>query len=464
MKKDNTYVIVGNSAAGLSAIESIRRVDKSSNIINISREPHRPYSRCLLSYYLAGQYDKDILWIRPEDYYKKYDVEPLLNTAVEKVDSKKKIIAVDGKKIDFDKLLIATGASAKSIKINGSDKKGVFVLRTLEDAAGILNMLPHVKKACVLGGGLIGMRAAYALKKRGVKVHVIVKSTHIFSQMLDSEAADMMRQHLESNGIEISTGLEAKEISGKDSVNGILLDDGNSIDCELVIIGKGVSANMEMAKGEVKANIGIVADEHLQTDNKDIYAAGDVAETYDILEGANSVNQIWPAAIRQGKIAGLNMAGEEARYEGSYGTNSLDFFDLAVMSFGVVHPVRKIFSNGVKAKSDVRLRQGYGGLSSEALAKEDEFEELIEMDTTRRLYRKIVLKGKRIVGGVLINDVERHGILLNLALQKIDISDIKDILADEYFDFGKVIPLVKRQGKCFVRSEYKDALSTYGGL
>lgn len=434
MKKNNAYVVIGNSAAGLSAIELIRRIDKSSKIINISKEPHRPYSRCLLSYYLAGQYDKDILWIRSEDYYKKYDVEPLLNTSVEKVDGKKKIVTAGGnKKIDFDKLLIATGASAKSINIKGADKKGVFVLRTLEDAEGIFKMLQAVKKACILGGGLIGMRAAYALKKRGVNVHVIVKSPHIFSQMLDAEAADMMRQHLESNGIEISTGLEAKEILGKDSVSGLILDDGNKLDCELIIIGKGVSANMEIVKGEVKANMGILADEHLQTDNKDIYAAGDVAETYDILEESNSINQIWPAAIRQGKVAGINMAGEEMRYEGSYGTNSLDFFDLAVMSFGVV-----------KAKSD-------------------EFEELIEIDTTRRLYRKIVLKGKRIVGGVLINDVERHGILLNLALHKIDISGIKDILADEYFDFGKVIPLIKRQGKGFVRPEYKDALSTYGG-
>src|SRR3990167_3776866 len=142
MGKFKVYAIIGNSAAGLSAIESIRRVDKSAKIVNISKEPHRPYSRCLLSYYLAGQYDKDILWIRSEDYYKKYDVESLLNTTVEKVDGKKKIVTVGGnKKIDFDKLLIATGASAKSINIKGADKKGVFVLRTLEDAAGILDML-----------------------------------------------------------------------------------------------------------------------------------------------------------------------------------------------------------------------------------------------------------------------------------------------------------------------------------
>ncbi len=427
MQKNKIYAIIGNSAAGLAAIESIRRVDQSSKIINISDQPQRPYSRCLLSYYLAGQYDRDILYVRPEDYYKKYDTESLLNTAVTGADIKNRTLEVSGKKkISFDKLLIATGASAKSVNIKGADKKGVFVLRTLKDADGILEMLPNVKKACILGGGLIGLRAAYALKRRGVDVHTIVKSRHIFSQMLDTEAADIMRQHLEVNGIEISTGLEATEISGKDSVDGVILDDGNRIDCQLIIIGKGVAANLEIVKGLVKTDTGILADEHLETDKKDIYAAGDVAQTYDILEEKDNVNQIWPAAIRQGKIAGLNMADEETKYEGSYGMNSLDFFDLAVMSFGVV-----------KVKG--------GG-----------FDEMITLDTKRRLYRKIVIKSNKIVGGVLINDVERHGILLHLALQKIDISDIKDILVDEWFDFGKVIPLIKRQANLFVMPEYKD--------
>src|SRR3989338_8968817 len=139
MRKDKVYAIIGNSAAGLAAIESIRRIDKSSKIINISREPHRPYSRCLLSYYLAGQYGKDILWIRPEDYYLKFGSEPLLNTAVTAIDIKSRTVVTSGKKkITFDTLLIASGASAKSLGIPGVDKKGVFVLRTLDDADGIL--------------------------------------------------------------------------------------------------------------------------------------------------------------------------------------------------------------------------------------------------------------------------------------------------------------------------------------
>src|SRR3989338_2640154 len=151
MGKFKVYAIIGNSAAGLMAIESIRRVDKSAKIVNISKEPHRPYSRCLLSYYLAGQYDKDILWIRPEDYYKRFDAEPILNTSVTGVDVKNKTLELSNKKkIAFDKLLIASGASAKSIGVKGADKKGVFVLRELEDADAILEVLPKAKKVCIL--------------------------------------------------------------------------------------------------------------------------------------------------------------------------------------------------------------------------------------------------------------------------------------------------------------------------
>lgn len=433
MKKNKTFVVIGNSAAGISCIEAIRGLDKDSRVINISRESYpRPYSRCLLSYYLAGAIEKERLWIRPENFYKDLDVEPVLGSEVVSIDEKKKRITLSSKKaIDYDKLLFATGASAKRLSIKGIDKKGVFYLRTLEDAEGILSMLNKVKEVSVLGGGLIGMRAAYSLKKQNKKIRVIVKSSHIFSQMLDYESADMLKKQLESNSIKIHTGLEAVEILGKDRVEGILLDDGNKLECQLVIIGKGVSPNLDLLKGKVKINEGILADENLKTSNEDLFAAGDVAETLDILEEKTAINAIWPAAIKQGKIAGINMAGEKATYEGSCGMNSVEFFGMSAISFGIVRP------------------------------KSEEFEELIQADFSKSVYRKVVLKGNKIVGGILVNDVEKHGVILNLALQKIDISDIKDILVDEYFDYAKVIPLIKRQKDKFKRPEYSDTTLTY---
>ena len=432
IKNSNTIVVIGNSTAGLSAIDTIRQYDKRSRIVMISKEPHRPYSRCLLSYYLAGEIGKDRIWIRQKDYYKRNGIEPITGVEVESIDpSKNKIGLSGGKKVSYDRLLIASGAAAKFAKITGVDKKGVFVLRTLDDAQDIIAMLPGVKRVAVLGGGLIGMKAAYALSRRRLKVHVIVKSSHIFSQMLDRESSDIMREHLVKNGIEISTGLEAVRIDGDERVKGIELDDGNRLDCQLVIIGKGVSPNIGFAKGAIAANTGILTDERMAADKPGIYAAGDVSETFDLFERKRAINAIWPAAVRQGRIAALNMAVETAHYEGSYGMNSVDFFDLPVISFGLISP------------------------------PDSTFEELIQADFNRSIYRKVIVKDDRIFGGIFINDIARHGILLHLGLQRVDISDIKSILVDEYFDYGRVIPLIKRQTENFIRPEYKDTVFTY---
>ena len=238
------------------------------------------------------------------------------------------------------------------------------------------------------------MRAAYALKKRNKNVNVLVKSGHIFSQMLDHEAADILRKHLEANGVKITTGVEAKEICGNGAAKGVILDNNTQIPAQLIVIGKGVASNTGLVKSHANVEYGVLVDNHLLTSQPDLYAAGDVAQTHDLLEEKSQVNAIWPAAVRQGRIAGLNMAGKDAIYEGSCGMNSVDFFGLSVISFGIVRPV-----------------------------KPSGCEELIGAELGRNIYRKIVLKDNRIVGGIFINDVERHGIYLHLALQKIDVSE-----------------------------------------
>lgn len=432
MKKSKTFVIIGNSAAGLGAIESIRSVDKDSKIINISREPYRPYSRCVLSYYLAGVVDKDRLWIRPENYYKDFDVSPLLNTVVEDIDTKNKKLKLKTQKlkkqISYDKLLFATGANPKKVDIKGSDKKGVFYLRTIDDVEGMLSIINEVKDVAILGGGLIGVRVAQSLTKRNKNVNVVVKSSHIFSQMLDNESADILRRHLENNGIKIYTGRDTKEICGNGKINSIILDDNTKLAAQMVIIGKGVAPNLDLLKDKLNCKEGILVDEHLKTNDPCIYASGDVAETHDILEDKSAVNAIWPAAVRQGKIAGLNMAGKDSVYEGSFGMNSVDFFGLSAISFGVVKP------------------------------KNQGFEELIGAEFRNNIYRKIVLKDNRIVGGILINDVEKHGIYLNLAIQKIDVSSVKELLVDEYFDYAKIMPIIESEVNRFKRKEYQDTI------
>ncbi|HAZ11059.1 MAG TPA: NAD(P)/FAD-dependent oxidoreductase, partial [Candidatus Omnitrophica bacterium] len=344
------YVIIGSSAAGISAIEAIRTKDKTSKIIVISDEKNPLYSRCLISYLLAGTIDEKKIWYRPGSFFKDNKVEALLGIRAEKINAVKKEITLSNKeKLKFDKLLIATGASPKLEDIPGIDKKGVFPLRTIEHTIEIQSMLDKVKSVAVLGGGLIGLRAAYALKNRGKDVSVFVKSGSILSQIIDKDAAGLMQKRIEEKGIKIFTGVAAKEIIGAKSVNGVTFEDGSKHDCELVIIGKGVSPNIEIAKDSgIKTNWGILANEYLRTGVEDIFTAGDVSETNDIALEEGSINAIWPAACEQGRIAGLNMTGESETYEGSLAMNSIEFFGLPVISVGITRPKSDKYKEIVK--------------------------------------------------------------------------------------------------------------------
>jgi len=425
------YVIIGGSAAGIAAAETIRRDDKKSLVTVISDEAVPLYSRCLLTYLIAGSIDEKKLKFRDANFYKDNNIKTYLGKKAVSVDAKKKNVSLeDGTKISYDKLLIATGATAKSVDVAGADKKGVFTLRTIEDARGIIKSLDKAKKIAVLGGGLIGLRDAYALRQRGKEVTVIVKSPHILSQMLDAGAAGMISSIFEKNGIKIMTGVAAKKIEGKKSVEGILLDNGEKLQCQLVIIGKGVKPNTELASSVgLSVGEGINVNEFLQTSDEHIFAAGDVVEAFDVARGKKRINGLWPSAVEQGEIAALNMLGKKTCYDGSLSMNSVDFFGLASISMGITKPKEKDY--------EILSRPG------------------------ENTYKKFVLKGNRIVGMVLVGDIKVAGIVSALIRNKADVSSIKHILLDDNFNYAKIMPLVKESKDKFKQEEFRDTLITY---
>ena len=426
------YIIIGSSAAGISAVEAIRTKDKDSKIIVISDEKKPLYSRCLISYLLAGTIDEKKIWYRKSSFFKNNKVDALLGIKASEINIKKKEILLDNKeKVKFDKLLIATGASPKLENIPGIDKKGVFPLRTIEHMIEIQAMLDKVKSVAVLGGGLIGLRAAYALKNRGKDVSVFVKSGSILSQIVDKGAASLMQKRIEEKGIKIFTGVAAKEITGDKSVKGVALDNGSKHACELVIIGKGVSPNIELAKNSgIKTNWGILTNDSMETSIKNIFSAGDAAETNDIALEEKSINAIWPAACEQARIAGLNMAGEKETYEGSLAMNSIEFFGLPVISVGITRP------------------------------KSTAYEEIVKKDAAKNIYKKVVLKDGIIAGVVFVNSIENIGVIGALIKNKSDITGIKEIILEDYFNYGKIIPLIKKSKKGFREQEFKETTMT----
>lgn len=419
------FVIIGNSAAGIAAVEAIRKKDRESKIVVISDEDYPAYCRCLISYYLAGEVKEDKLLYRAENFYKENNLELWLNKKVNRVAPKKnRIIFEDKNQLSYDYLLIATGASPKFLQIPGIKKRGVFGFRTVRDVKDIEGLLPVTKTACVLGGGLIGLKAAYALKKRNIEVKVIIRSKQVLSQMLDFPAAGFIQRRLEENGIEILLGQDVKEIIGNGDIKAVKLDSGKVLGCSLVIVGKGVSANIDLIKEtEIKVNEGIIANGLLQTNIPNIYTAGDVCESFDLTLGRSSVNALWPVAVEQGKIAGANMAGESINYEGSLGMNSIEFFGLPVISLGI-YKIKEQESSG--------------------------FEELKISDVKNNLYKKLILKNNLLVGAILVGDIKNSGVFLRLIKERIDVSSFKNRLLKADFGYPDIMDFVKEKEKIYV--------------
>ena len=418
------YIIIGNSASGISAVEAIRKKDKSSSILVISDEDYPSYLRCLISYYLAGDIKKDKLIYRPQDFYKDNNIDLILNKKVVKVEPKKnRIVLEDKTQLNYDKLLIATGSSPYFPQIPGVRKKGVFGFRTIKDTEEILRLLTTTKTACILGGGLIGLKAAYALHKHNIEVKVIVKSKQVLSQMLDPLAASFIQKKLEENGIEVIFGQDVVEIIGNGDVKAVKLESGKIIGCSLVIVAKGIRPNIDLIKDtEIKFNEGIVANEYMQTNIPNIYTAGDVCESFDLVLNKYNINALWPIAIEQGRYAGENMTGENLKYPGSLGMNSLEFFGLAVISLGIY-----------------RIKE-----------EESSFEEIKFLDEKNNIYKKLIIKDKRLVGAILVGDIKNSGIFLRLIKEKIDISSIKDKLLKENFGYPFVKDLLKEKEVIYV--------------
>lgn len=427
------YAIIGGSAAGISCIESIRRFDKKSAITLVGEESFKLYSRCLLSYFLAGDIGESKLYFKDTDFFESNNVEAILGVRAEAIDKKaRKILLRNKKTIDFDRLLIAAGARSRMLDIPGIDSKGVYALRTIEDARGIEGMLKTARSAVVLGGGLIGLKAAYAINARGVSVKVVVKSGQVLSQILDAKAASLVQAKIQEKGIAVMKGLEASQIIGKGAVEGVLLDDGSALECQIVIIGKGVEPNIELAKAAgIDSRKGIVTNDYLQTSADGIFAAGDVAETRDIASGKSALNAIWPCAVEQGKIAGKNMADVKTKYDGSLAMNSIEFFGLPVISMGLTRP------------------------------PSDEYEELTAYDERKALYKKVILKDNVIRGYAAAGAIENAGVYNILIRSEVNAGKIKGALLDSNFNYAKAMPLIKEYKEKFDKEEFKDSIITY---
>jgi NAD(P)H-nitrite reductase large subunit len=330
------YVLIGNSAASLAAVDGIRKFDKQGEITIINREQGPAYSRVALPYYVAGEMTLDDLLIRRNPDYQKAGVALVEKENVTAINpSAKQVELESGKKVSYDKLLIGTGSETIVPPIQGLAQVPHHYLWTLDDSINLKQATEKAKTAVVIGGGFIGMLAAEALRKLKIKLTIVEMAPILLPQLLDEGAGKLFLQAVRDEGVTVRTGALVAAVAQKNGGMEVSLKNGDAFTVDMAVVATGVRPNTRcLQPGAVSLNKGVLVNEYLQTTDPDIYAAGDVAETKDFLSDEHSIYAIWPTAIDQGRAAGANMAGKKQTYPGSLGMNVVELFNVTLAQLG----------------------------------------------------------------------------------------------------------------------------------
>ncbi len=329
-------VIIGNSAAGINALEEFRKYDKESEVTLISKEGGVAYSRVLLPYYLRGKVDYDTFFIRDNDFYKEMNTR-YIEATVTNIDDEKRVVEIDnGEVFPFDKLLIATGASAIKPPIEGLAGEGVYNMWTLEDVKNIEPLFKKGNRVLVLGSGFVSLQAAWAAICKGLDVTIYELAPRIMPRVLDDMGAKLLRERIIEHGAKLHVNTLTQRIERKeDGTMEVHAKDKGPFEVDLIIVGTGVRPNIGFLENtSVNLDRGILVDEKMETNVSGIYSAGDVAQGPTAFGEKHVIHALWPTAIEMGKIAGANMAGEERSYEGSLNMNVTQLFEITVASMG----------------------------------------------------------------------------------------------------------------------------------
>ena len=309
------YVIIGSSAAGVTAARAIRLRDKDGQITMITKDAFS-YSRCQLHLVAAGERTTDQARFVTADWAAKQNIILRTGAEVTGLDSDRKVVTLAcGDQVPYDKLLISTGSRTFFPPLDGLQGKNTFGLRDIEDAEAVLASLPEVERVCVIGAGLVGCELAAELAgHHGKEVTIVEMAEYPLPLQLESETGQMATELLETHGIKFMGGEMATRVERCKDGNplGVVLKSGAFVEADLIVCAAGVRANVEFADGSgVKLNRGIVIDKYAATSVEDIYAAGDVTVTEDAVLKRIMPSAIWPTAVRQGKVAAINMTGGE---------------------------------------------------------------------------------------------------------------------------------------------------------
>lgn len=399
------YLVIGSGPAGISAAEEIRKEDPEGTITMVTADRKPACSPVMLTYWVSGRHREESLFFRdPGSWAAAHRVGLRCGVGVTAIDPARRVVTLTARdEIAYDRLLIATGGVPVVPPIRGIQTGGVYTFRTFADAEGILTARTDAKDVCIMGGGFVGIKLACHLRDVGLRVSVFEKEPRLASRIFDQRASDIVREQLRRNGLFVETGTGVSEVLSRDGrVSGIRLEDGRSFPAQILIAAVGVKPNTAFVDPSIGATReGIPVNERMETAVPDLYAAGDAAATLDSLALSPGNNAIWPAATRQGRVAGANMAGRRRAYVHNFSLNALHLDGLQVTTAG--HPCEP-------ESGEVRVFGQEDGAG----------------------YRRWVVKSGRLIGFILIGEPSPAAFLLGLIKRGDLLSDPADLFATEH--------------------------------
>lgn len=398
----NKYVVIGASAAGINAVKTLRGLDSQSSITLISKDD-KIYSRCMLHHIISNHKTVEDINFAGENFIEDNNIKWLKGNTVNKIDVNYKTFEIEGEKVEYDKLLIATGASSFIPPVkNMREGKGIYSLRNIDDIEKIKVDILNCNKVAIIGAGLVGIDALSGIMNYdNLEKSLIYMEETILNLQLDEFAAKSYEDKFIEQGVKLYPKASVREVLlDKDNrVTGILLGDGTYIDCDMIIVATGVKPNTSIIEGtDIEYDRGIIINDRCETNIRDIYAAGDVT----------GKNAIWPLAVKQGIVAAYNMSGNEKQIDDSFTLkNSMNFMGIPTISLGICNPNNDEY--------EVITRKGIG------------------------YYKKIVFKGDKIYGAVIQGDISYTGVLTYLIKNNVEINNLKNRIFDiGYADFFSI--------------------------
>ena len=422
------YLIIGAGAAGVSAVEAIRSLDPNGEIIQVCEESAGYYSRPGLAYYLTGEITEDCLYPFQEADFRRLKVNQIKAKVVRIIPNEHCVELNNGQSIGYNRLLITTGAKAVGVKVPGVELEGVIKLDNLDDARRILKLAHKRRTAVIVGGGITALELVEGFRARGMKVHYLLRGDRYWSNVLDETESRIVEHRLVEEGIHIHYHCELSEVTGKRGrVTGVVITDGEKIDCDIVGIAIGIQPRKNIAEtAGIKIDRGILVDEYLNTSVPDIYAAGDVAQVYDPIIGKAILDSLWGPARKQGYIAGLNLGGKKAPYSKGIPFNVTRLAGLTTTIIGAIgnREVDTDVIGIVRGDSEVWRKM------PDAIVAQADF-------NVNRL--RLLVGENQFMGALLMGDQTLSKAIHHIIAEKIDISPIREKILNPKLSINDIL-------------------------